>query len=925
MNENIAMRCDVNKRIIRKWILFCFLILIVLSKVKVYGAEVQSITIVEYPKLIYREGTDFDFETKLKFSCQRSDGTVVEYDRRNFPPDMKIEIAGYSEEDEVPPTIGTYVVTLSCFGVSTQFQSKVVKFDEYIQQLEEIKEGVVKRDSSLYEVEYKFVPQKTGIYHFDCDAENNQTIWGSIVIYDAAGNQYETYCANEQERETGSIRLEQGKQYLVLGSLGMNDYLGDFLLLIDYYKEVKNVSVVRSHFGEFITEIDDRNDITDIDEGFLIQLTYDDSSTELVYPEDFERFGFQSTSDVDYEQSGTYTYRLYNNQLGFSESFPITVKTLEEASTKLENEEKTVAVLGCEKRGIFKLDSGSYGKYRFTLKKASGNLQIRLRNQSGEILETEKMDFSVSSGMRYVEWDLLGAIYYLELYEPTASEEVQNVTIRMDNMQLEKWRIQNFPKKKEYYPFEVKMASNPKEAVDLSGLSVNITYLNGTNQIITYGSKEWKDLDFDYSVSENWGQSNGNQNIIVYRGEDSETQTVTVHMNQLQDYPKEEIRTGDRIEVVLSQMEPYKVFIFTPTKTDNYTFQSAGSSDVIGALWKSDSTVMKEDGKNSLNFSMTEKLTAGETYYYICKYINGSGKLVVSMSGEHVHYFQKQVIQNADCTHDTVARYTCIYSSCGHYQYERIETGALGHQYRAVIEKASCTKRGKQYQICDRCGQKRDEETIDAQGHRWGMYTTIKKASEKQEGTEERICLVCGIKEQRVLRYQTLTTNIRTLIYKGKASSLKIKAKGKLTYKSSNTKVVKVTSSGRITPKAYGEAVITVKAAAVDGYQESEKKIKIQVVPKKTNIKKAASKKGGIDFSWKLDKTVSGYQVMISTHKQFKKNTIQRKYSNKTKGKVVLKGLPKKKTYYIRIRSYKKVGKKVLYGDFSNTKKVKVK
>ena len=62
----------------------------------------------------------------------------------------------------------------------------------------------------------------------------------------------------------------------------------------------------------------------------------------------------------------------------------------------------------------------------------------------------------------------------------------------------------------------------------------------------------------------------------------------------------------------------------------------------------------------------------------------------------------------------------------------------------------------------------------------------------------------------------------------------------------------------------------------------------------------------------------------MSTNKSFKTGTLAREYkSNKTQFKIF--GWKSKKTYYLKMRSYKKVGGKKIYSDWSSVRKVKVK
>ncbi|MDO4556447.1 MAG: DUF6273 domain-containing protein [Lachnospiraceae bacterium] len=177
------------------------------------------------------------------------------------------------------------------------------------------------------------------------------------------------------------------------------------------------------------------------------------------------------------------------------------------------------------------------------------------------------------------------------------------------------------------------------------------------------------------------------------------------------------------------------------------------------------------------------------------------------------------------------------------------------------------------------------------------------------------------------VKTQTITAKSKTVAYKSKAFSLNAKASGggKLTYSTSNKKVAAVSSNGKVTVKNYGQATITIKAAAKGDYPAATKKITVKVVPKKMSLKSpVSSKKRTIKVSWKKDKTVTGYQMHLSAKKNFKTETFQRKY-NKSTLKMTTGGLKSKKTYYVRIRAYKKVGSKYYYGAWSKVKKVKIK
>lgn len=157
----------------------------------------------------------------------------------------------------------------------------------------------------------------------------------------------------------------------------------------------------------------------------------------------------------------------------------------------------------------------------------------------------------------------------------------------------------------------------------------------------------------------------------------------------------------------------------------------------------------------------------------------------------------------------------------------------------------------------------------------------------------------------------------------GQSFTLKPKAKGKITYKTSNKKVATVNSKGKVTVKGTGKATITVTAKATSTYSKCVKKITVYGVPKKPEMKKLTAGKKKFTVQWKKDKKADGYQVQYSTDKKFKKNVKSVNVSKKST-KATVKKLKKGKTYRVRVRSYKKINGKKYYSGWGKVKSVKV-
>ena len=100
-------------------------------------------------------------------------------------------------------------------------------------------------------------------------------------------------------------------------------------------------------------------------------------------------------------------------------------------------------------------------------------------------------------------------------------------------------------------------------------------------------------------------------------------------------------------------------------------------------------------------------------------------------------------------------------------------------------------------------------------------------------------------------------------------------------------------------------------------------------------MKKLSKAKKAFTVTWKRPtkahlKQTTGYQVRWSTSKKFTKKTTKVKTIKKTasagkKCSLRVSKLKAKKTYYVQVRTYKKVGKATYYSAWSKAKTVKTK
>lgn len=96
----------------------------------------------------------------------------------------------------------------------------------------------------------------------------------------------------------------------------------------------------------------------------------------------------------------------------------------------------------------------------------------------------------------------------------------------------------------------------------------------------------------------------------------------------------------------------------------------------------------------------------------------------------------------------------------------------------------------------------------------------------------------------------------------------------------------------------------------------------VQKKPSKVVSLKVKAGKKSFTARWKKISGVKGYQIQYAVSK---KKIKKGKRKSVKKPAITIKKLKRRKTYYVRVRAYKTVGKKKIYGKWSAVKKVKIK
>ena len=148
------------------------------------------------------------------------------------------------------------------------------------------------------------------------------------------------------------------------------------------------------------------------------------------------------------------------------------------------------------------------------------------------------------------------------------------------------------------------------------------------------------------------------------------------------------------------------------------------------------------------------------------------------------------------------------------------------------------------------------------------------------------------------------------------------KSDGKVSLKSSNTKVVKI-SGTKVIPVNPGKANVTITVTAGNRYAAATKTVTITVIPAKTSLRSVKSQTAKqATVTWKKIKSISGYQISYSQNSSMKKAKALTVKGSATRA--TLKKLVSKKKYYVRIRTYKVVSGKKYYSKWSSKKSVKI-
>lgn len=283
------------------------------------------------------------------------------------------------------------------------------------------------------------------------------------------------------------------------------------------------------------------------------------------------------------------------------------------------------------------------------------------------------------------------------------------------------------------------------------------------------------------------------------------------------------------------------------------------------------------------------------------------------------HTFNTSTTKTPTCTETGTKEFIC--SKCG-YNYTQT-VSALGHNYiGSITQQPSCNKIGYKSFTCSRCS---DNYTIalDALGHDYIVKAHGKAIFTNHWGAfwipAAYICTKCN------------AWKIDEQCFPGE---IKLSAK-KYTYDGTvkNPKAIVLMNDNDIGNKNYYYTLESGRKnvgkyevfVSLRGNYIGSETLYFTIIPKGTILSSLSAGKKSFNAKWKKQTTqTTGYQIQYSTNSNFSGAKLVTIKNNKILSKTI-KGLAAKKTYYVRIRTYKTISSTHYMSNWSKSYKVKTK
>ncbi|MCI8785135.1 MAG: leucine-rich repeat protein [Eubacterium sp.] len=180
---------------------------------------------------------------------------------------------------------------------------------------------------------------------------------------------------------------------------------------------------------------------------------------------------------------------------------------------------------------------------------------------------------------------------------------------------VSKIEVMRNPERMSYPPFGNCM-------VDLYGAEFKVFYKDGTSEIVSVQEHVSEVITEKFGLLLSSSTSYGDLGSYFYVGIAGINSRVI--LLEKFDFSEEKFTdtTDDKIQNVnITTSDPYRIFRFVPAETKEYTFFSEGNFNSYGYIYYADGFLLASSGYGGTgdNFSITSRMTAGETYYCVAK------------------------------------------------------------------------------------------------------------------------------------------------------------------------------------------------------------------------------------------------------------------------------------------------------------------
>ena len=379
--------------------------------------------------------------------------------------------------------------------------------------------------------------------------------------------------------------------------------------------------------------------------------------------------------------------------------------------------------------------------------------------------------------------------------------------------------IETEPTKKTYFA---------GDAIDLAGLTLKVTYDNGTTATVDKG----------FTTSTTLDSSAVTTVVVDYQGfkvsyEVQVTDVVRVSWAMTSEPTKLEYQVGDSLDTTGLVITEY----YNNGTSKEFTTGFTCTPDNFTEIGEQIVTVTYAGSTTMFVVNVTEKV--------------------------HEHNYTSTVTKNATCTEAGIRTFTC---ECGDTYQESID--ALGHDFGewTVTKPATCTEKGIETRHCSRCDATETRETdktehvytavvtpptctekgytthtcscgdsyvdsyVDATGHTEGEWMVTKQPTVDEDGERTLYCSVCGA----AIRTESISKLPKGKVHSVEISDIKINYRetAKITpkievdddvtytvrYESSDPKIATVDENGNVTAMKRGSGSATIKCIVTDQY-----------------------------------------------------------------------------------------------------------